>query len=273
MLDQKIHKYMIPAAIQAGWEIMQVYNQVEIQSTLKEDHSPLTLADQKAEQAILNILDSTHIPIISEEALNKPWEIRKSWEACWVVDPLDGTKEFLKRNDEFTVNIAYVEHGVPSLGIVFAPATGELFIGDTSFGAFKLVLPTPITYLYNVGGIEWNKQQLPFPPAKVRPYTVVASRSHLNQETEQFIGEAKQNYPDLTLLSRGSSLKLCMVAEGNADIYPRFAPTMEWDTAAGHAVALAAGCRVFDPTNKQPLSYNKEDLRNPWFIVERKPRI
>lgn len=243
----------IKAAIDAGNEIMKIYNDpsADFGIELKADNSPLTRADKAAHVCITALLEQTGIPILSEEGAHLPYEERLKWQRLWIVDPLDGTKEFIKRNGEFTVNIALVENGVPTLGVIYVPATQTLYYGSPE-GAYR-----------RKGGAT---ERLPM-AADERPFTVVASRSHLSDETEIFINELRTQHPYLELVSSGSSLKICLVAEGKADVYPRHAPTMEWDTAAGNAIALAAGCQMVDAMSGEPLTYNKEDLHNPWFIV------
>ena len=210
----------------------------------------MRIADRKAHEVISGILSSTNIPVLSEEGKKLPFENRKEWNELWIVDPLDGTKEFIKKNGEFTVNIAYVKNGTPQAGVIYIPVKEELYLGDCEHGAFKVEnINSPIRE-------ERNK------------FVVVASRSHLSPETEEFIEKVKELHPDVETVSKGSSLKLCLIAEGKADIYPRFAPTMEWDTAAGHAIIRAAGREVYHTDEKTPLSYNKEDLLNPWFIAK-----
>jgi 3'(2'), 5'-bisphosphate nucleotidase len=259
---------MISAAIRAGEAIMEVYREPFIESELKEDRSPLTRADRQANDIILEDLSSTEIPVLSEESLNSPWSERKSWTSCWIVDPLDGTKEFLKRNDEFTVNIALTLHGNPVAGVVFAPASGELYFGSVQDGAFKARMEESDRFTKSAEMVMKSAFRLPVQRAQYGNFTVVASRSHSNPETQKIIETLRMDYPGLVTISRGSSLKICMVAEGVANIYPRFGPTMEWDTAAGHAVVVAAGGVMFEPESGKSLQYNKEDLKNPWFIVK-----
>jgi hypothetical protein len=184
----------------------------------------------------------------------------------WIVDPLDGTKEFIKKNGEFTVNIALVKEGVPVLGVIYVPVRKELYFAADSLGAFKLA---EIDYGYqpSMDEIKTKAIRLPMPMGH-QGVVVVASRSHQTEETTAFIENLRKQGQPVTLISSGSSLKICLVAEGTADVYPRFAPTMEWDTAAGHAIARAAGCEVYHIDGKTPLKYNKEDLHNPWFIVK-----
>lgn len=249
------------AAIEAGIKILEIY-EGEIKIEFKEDESPLTLADKASNEVIMKFLSKTDIPVISEENKQIGFEQRKEWSKCWIVDPLDGTKEFIKRNGEFTVNIALVDHGIPVMGVIFVPVKNELFYGNDS-GAFKLE---------NIQSTEdLNKNQPLRLNAKsvTDQVTVVASRSHLTPETEEFIAKisSTDGVSKVENVSAGSSLKICMVAEGKADVYPRFAPTMEWDVAAGHAICRAAGVKMLQAGTDKELEYNKENLLNPWFVV------
>lgn len=257
---------VIAAALSAGRAIMEVYTHPDTDWEVerKADNSPLTIADRKAHAIIAEALADTPYPLLSEEGAHQPYAERRKWHTLWVVDPLDGTKEFLKRNDEFTVNIALVTDGRPVMGVIYAPALHRLYWGeaDNGNGAFTAeVNPETLT----VG----EARRIPAANApQGRAYRVVASRSHLSPETQAFINGLQAAHGTVETVSAGSSLKLCLVAEGKADIYPRLAPTMEWDTAAGHAIALAAGREVVNADNGQPLVYNKEDLHNPFFIVK-----
>lgn len=241
------------AAIEAGKEIMRVYLDPSHDFGIEEkvDKSPLTRADMAAHNCIVQHLKETGIPVLSEEGAHLPYEERRTWHRLWVVDPLDGTKEFIKRNGEFTVNIALVEDGKPVLGVIYVPATGVLYTGIVGKGAIK-----------------GARDPLPLAP-KHNAFVIVASRSHLSPETEEYIEQMRREHGEVQLLNSGSSLKMCLVAEGTADVYPRFAPTMEWDTAAGDAIVRAAGRRVLDAGTGLPLTYNKPDLHNPWFVVKR----
>jgi 3'(2'), 5'-bisphosphate nucleotidase len=244
------------AAWEAGAEIMRIYTDPaqDFGVEKKSDNSPLTLADKTAHFCIERYLQETGIPILSEEGLHLPYEQRKGWTRLWVVDPLDGTKEFIKKNGEFTVNIALVEDGSPVLGVIFIPVTGVMYYGIVGEGANKQIADeTPV--------------KIPIPTRR-GTFVVVASRSHMSPETEAYVEEVRRKHPQVELISSGSSIKICLVAEGTADAYPRFAPTMEWDTAAGDAIARAAGKQVVDVQTGSPLVYNKEDLHNPWFLVE-----
>jgi len=252
MLDQIDIIDIIAIARKAGNAIMEIYGQ-EFDVTYKDDQSPLTQADQKAHEIIVDGLNSLSIqlPILSEEGEETPYEERKDWEYFWMIDPLDGTKEFINKNGEFTVNIALIYQSTPVLGIVYAPALDEMYWAKQGNGAFKdgQLLP-----------LQTNDE-----PHKM--LRVVASKSHLSPETQEYIDDFAKQTEVIECVSKGSSLKLCMIAEGSADIYPRLAPTMEWDTAAADAIVRESGCRAFEPKLKALLMYNKINLLNPWFIV------
>ncbi len=239
------------AAEAACKEITDVYNSGDFQTEAKGDNSPLTLADKRAHIAIVSILRSSNLPVLSEEGKYIPYEERKHWKRFWLVDPLDGTKEFLKRNGEFTVNIALIENQKPIVGVVAIPVNGDVFYAQQGMGAF----------VKRNGRIIVLPKRSPIDRKKSR-IRVVASRSHMNEETQTFI----QSLSEPTLVSQGSSLKFMLLAEGKADVYPRFAPTMEWDTAAAHAIVNEAGISVFQKDTAIPLLYNKQDLLNPYFI-------
>ncbi|MCR8666375.1 3'(2'),5'-bisphosphate nucleotidase CysQ [Aestuariibaculum sp. M13] len=254
----------IKAAVAAGAEIMQVYSgDFEVQ--LKEDDSPLTVADERANAVINSYLTDTAIPVISEENKQIDYAVRKDWDTCWMVDPLDGTKEFVKRNGEFTVNIALIEKGKPVLGVIYVPVTETLYYAEVKTEkAYKCNIPNHAFSedLLNTSvsiSPEWNISST---------LRIVASKSHQSPDTDVFIKELKQEGYDVELVSKGSSLKFCLMAEGSADMYPRFAPTMEWDTAAGHALCLAVGLEVSQIDQDKPLTYNKSNLLNPYFIVQ-----
>lgn len=258
----------IKAAVLAGEKIMEIYGQDNFMIETKADNSPLTIADRKANEIIINLLSKTGIPVLSEEGKETPYEERKNREVFWLVDPLDGTKEFIKRNDEFTVNIALINKDTPIAGVIFVPVFKQLYIADTNFGSFKIEnVSSSEIQDFSFAKMALIGSKLPF-EKEDRAFSVVGSRSHMNTETEVFIEKLRAHYGELSFISRGSSLKICMVAEGKADIYPRFGPTMEWDTAAGHAIALGAGCSVTREDGVLPILYNKENLLNPWFIVK-----
>lgn len=258
----------ITAALKAGEEILRIYNDPDADFGIerKADNSPLTIADRKSNDIIMEELATTSYPVISEENKAIAFETRRQWQTVWIVDPLDGTKEFIKRNGEFTVNIALTYGGNPVLGVIYIPVKQRLYYGTYRNGAFRA---DHITYS---PGRDYDKmqeqaQRLPLGHTG-SSYIVVASRSHMSPETEKFIDELRRQRGEVELTSIGSSIKICLVAEGTADIYPRFAPTMEWDTAAGHAIAKAAGKELYHKDGMTPLTYNKENLLNPWFIVK-----
>jgi len=253
MLSQINIQDIITIAKEAGDAIMQVYKQ-NFEVEYKQDNSPLTLADKKANDIIETGLKqlSVNFPILSEEGKSIPYEDRKYWEYFWLVDPLDGTKEFVKKNDEFTVNIALIYKDTPVLGVVYAPALDVCYWSKQDEGAFK------------------DGQKLPLKTESQRnTYKIVASRSHMSDETQTFI-DAIDTQKEKELISIGSSLKICLVAEGEADIYPRLGPTMEWDTGAAHAVVGEAGFTINRYNNLifGEHLYNKINLINDWFIVE-----
>lgn len=262
----------IEAALKAGGEILSVYNDPtsDFEIERKADNSPLTVADRKAHDAIVAVLNDTPFPVLSEEGKRVGYEIRRGWDTLWVVDPLDGTKEFIKRNGEFTVNIAWVQNAVPVFGVIYVPVKQELYFGIEGVGAYKCSgIVGPVDDDVTLEELIGKSERIPL--KEVRDHlVVVASRSHLSPETESYIADLKKRHGSVELISSGSSIKICLVAEGKADVYPRFAPTMEWDTAAGHAIARAAGMEVYRAGKDEPLRYNKEDLLNPWFIVESK---
>lgn len=258
----------IIASIEAGKAILEVYN-TEFDVDFKEDKSPLTLADRKADDIIRQHLIITGIPVISEEVEIPDYEIRKNWKQYWLVDPLDGTKEFVNRNGEFTVNIAMIENNCPGLGVIYAPTLDLLYYSDRA-GAFKI--EKAIHRISECNSIEELKaKSFVLPGSKSSDeFILVASRSHQNSETATFIENIQKNHQKIQLVSKGSSLKLCMIAEGSADCYPRFGPTSEWDTAAGHAIVNAAGGKLHQTNNPDSeLTYNKMNLLNPSFIASR----
>ncbi len=251
MLKEIELEKIVAIAKEAGDAIMEIYKR-DFAVSYKDDTSPLTEADLKANEIICTQLEQLYpkIPIMSEENKQTPYDVRKKWEYYWCIDPIDGTKEFIKKNGEFTVNIALINKKVPVLGVVYAPAIDEMYKAKKGEGAFKNEIKLPHK-------VNTNKKKKLF---------VVASKSHLSEQTQKFINALESE--DIEQVSKGSSLKLCMVAEGVADIYPRLAPTMEWDTAAAHAIVLESGKRVLQYETEEELEYNKENLLNPWFIVQ-----
>ncbi len=268
MTQKFILQYPIRAALEAGKAILEIYEaSSEIEVLQKEDNSPLTKADQASNDVINSYLSRTEFPVISEENKQTEFSTRKQWDTCWIVDPLDGTKEFIKKNGEFTVNIALCKNGKPTFGVIYVPVTRELYYGDVESGqAYK----TLANDQHELSGALFQESDRLIPAAAATDtLKVVGSRSHMNAETEAFIKAMQERYENIEIVSKGSSLKFCMVAEGRAHVYPRFAPTMEWDTAAGSAIVEAAGLKVVVRGTDEPLRYNKENLLNPYFLVGR----
>jgi 3'(2'), 5'-bisphosphate nucleotidase len=236
------------AAQSANGRILEIYESGDFSIEAKSDDSPLTLADKASHNAIVAYLEETKIPILSEEGAKIPYVERSNWDYFWMIDPLDGTKEFIKKNGEFTVNIALIHQGSPILGVVTVPVLGTSYHAIKGQGAVKDSNPI------KVGNRALSESGL----------RIVASRSHLSPETEEFI----DRFDKPEIVSKGSSLKLLMVAEGEADLYPRYAPTMEWDTAAAQIIVEEAGGKVLIKDTDESVRYNKEDLLNPWFLVK-----
>ena len=234
----------VEAALKGAEKIMQVYASTT-EVTLKEDKSPLTQADTMAHNAIKDILAKTNLPLLSEEGSKIDYSERKNWEYFWMVDPLDGTKEFIKKNGEFTVNIALIKKNTPVFGVIYAPVLETLYYGYENSGSYKLQINNHSIKFSSVEELVSKSIKLP-ENIKRDAYIIVASRSHFNEETEKFVQKAKKKHSDIDFISKGSSLKICLVADGSADVYPRLAPTMEWDTAAGHAIAKYAGKQITD---------------------------
>ena len=261
MLDLQLLNSVNEIAIAAGREILDVYNSAQaIEVSTKSDDSPLTDADRRAHLLIVDRLSSLtpDIPLLSEESDAIDYGLRKAWQRYWLIDPLDGTKEFINRNGEFTVNIALIENGQSVAGIVHVPVTGVSYFGGTRIGAWKQ---------------DTNQSGSEAKPISSRPMQdhsdvrIVASRRHLGEQLEALVGKIENHFGKATLLSMGSSLKMCLLAEGSADIYPRMAPTCEWDTAAAHGILCAAGGEIVD-LQFRPLRYNsKPELLNPFFIA------
>ena len=272
----------IQVSIKAGDIILDVYHS-NFSVEHKADNSPITLADKRSHETIIAELRQFQIPILSEEGRDIPYEERESWNTLWIVDPLDGTKEFIKRNGEFTVNIALIADGKPCLGVIYIPDQKILYYGVKGMGAYKLENSRIIELLRKESGedsgldlisnISNDSIKLPVNQSIGSTFTIAGSRSHSSPELKRFIEEKRNEYEKVEFISAGSSLKFCMVAEGRANIYPRFGRTMEWDTAAGQAIAETAGAQVLNMNTHAPLTYNKENLANPWFIVSVHPEM
>ncbi|MRG85064.1 3'(2'),5'-bisphosphate nucleotidase CysQ [Salinibacillus xinjiangensis] len=261
--------YLSNIALKAGSEIMKVYESDEFNVEIKDDDSPLTIADKRSHNVIVEGLESNYaqIPVLSEEGADISYEDRKDWESFWLVDPLDGTKEFIKKNGEFTVNIALIEGQYPTIGIIYAPALDTLYFGKVGLGGFKLERFSTLEIKSEQDLL--NRSEKLSLNSNDDYVKVVASRSHMSEETQAFINDLESKHSQIEVVSAGSSLKFCLVAEGNAAYYPRFAPTMEWDTGAGQAIVEAVGGKVLKHENNERFSYNKENLLNGWFLVKR----
>ncbi len=257
MQNDKLLNIAIQTALAAGDEILKIYKEDDFETALKEDDTPITRADKAAHQLIVKELAKTNIPIISEEGDLPNYEERKKWQRFWLVDPLDGTKEFIKKNGEFTVNIALIEDGKAVLGVIYVPVLQELYYGSLGQKAAKII--------YKNGRVE--EEILPLGQEPREHCVVVGSRSYQDEKTAQYIRELPQK---VDLVSRGSSLKLCMIAEGTADVYPRFVNLKEWDIAAGVAIVTAARGSVIDVETQQEIRFNSEDLAAPCFIARAK---
>lgn len=261
-------KGALRAAFKGGEAIMATYPRT-VEVFLKADESPLTEADLAANHAIINVLSQTDIPVLSEESEAIPYQARKDWPYLWIVDPIDGTKEFINQNGEFTVNIALIHKQLPVLGVIYVPAKQQLYFAAEGLGSFRLDDISAYPEQTSIEELIKQAKALPF-STKRENYAVVASRSHLNLATYNFIQNLRKDHNKMEIVSRGSSLKFCMIAEGTADIYPRFESQMkEWDTAAGHAIARYANATVRLTERDEEPRYNKEDIRMCDFIVKR----
>ena len=268
---QLLHQSII-ASVLAGNEILDVYN-TKFDVEYKDDKSPVTLADKKADDKIREHLQEFNIPFLSEEGHHPDFEIRKHWSKLWIVDPLDGTKEFIKRNGEFTVNIALVENNSPTLGVIFSPVFKDIYFAAKDIGAFKINGSIFSNYMHDIKNVSLEllfslAQKLPIIIDR-KNYVVVASRSHISKETFQHIESLKLIHKQVDIVTTGSSIKMCWVAEGIADEYPRFGLTMEWDTAAGQAILTESNALLIDLETQLPMIYNRAKLLNTWFMAKR----
>jgi 3'(2'), 5'-bisphosphate nucleotidase len=257
LIDIAIH-----ASILAGRKILEVYHSNDFEIETKEDSSPLTKADRAAHQQIMSSLAPANLPVLSEEGIHLDYAERRKWTMFWLVDPLDGTKEFIKRNDEFTVNIALIRNCRPIAGVIYVPVSGDLYAGIAGIGAYKITNPEQTC---SFDEMQLSGDRLPM--VKSNEYVIGTSRSHFNPETEAYIRRMKEEHQLVKVVSKGSSLKLVMIAEGSVTVYPKIGKTMEWDTGAGHAILKASGKNIFLHDLKTELVYNKEDLQNPDFIA------
>lgn len=275
MIDDNIRKYLLTeqlnAAVRAGAEIMKIYKQSDdYDITLKSDHTPITIADRMAHDTIKEALGSTRIPILSEEGRSMLYDERKNWELFWLVDPLDGTVEFIKGNNEFTVNIALMENNVCISAVVYVPYHHKIYIAERGHGAWLIEGVEPdASAAYSYEQIHSAMQSLPLKAAEHDTFRVAVSRSHQTPETHEHIDTLRAEYPDLEIIEQGSSYKFCLLAEGTVDYYIRTTTTSEWDTAAGELILHEAGGSCMAYPTGEPLGYNKEVLDNPWFVARR----
>ncbi|MDR3246697.1 MAG: 3'(2'),5'-bisphosphate nucleotidase CysQ [Prevotellaceae bacterium] len=257
------------AAIIAGKRILEIYNSEDFQVSMKSDNSPLSSADKEAHEIIKRLLIHSRIPILSEEGRDMQFEERKSWDVLWIVDPLDGTRQFIQKREEFTVNIALVIEGNPLFGVVYAPAIGDMYFGIKDMGSFKVNIGEHDFLSYSFQQIISVSKKLDPPSKTDGKYTILASYYHVNKETLEYIDEMRKTYPDIEVKKVGSSLKMCMLADGIGDVYVRYTDTYEWDTAAAQTILEGVGWSINALDTNEPLTYNKESLLNPYFICKK----
>ncbi|MFM2134845.1 MAG: hypothetical protein RL021_245 [Bacteroidota bacterium] len=262
MNDYSLLSTAIAASIAAGKAILEVYH-TDFEVTAKDDDSPLTRADLAAHSVLTAALGNTALPVISEEGRAIPYDERSGWKEYWLIDPLDGTKEFVRRNGEFTVNAALIRDGRPVLGVVYAPVTDELYAGLVGTGWWYVQSAAEVT------SAAWEDLSVfkGVPVSVTHPYRIAISRSHLDPATADYLENRRAEKGNILTVQAGSSMKFCLVAHGKADEYPRFGPTNEWDTAAGHAVLKAAGRNVYSYPDGAVLQYNKPSMINGPFIA------
>ena len=275
MIDDTIRKYLLAqqfnAAVRAGAAIMSIYKRGDdYDIAIKSDHTPITIADRMAHNTIKESLGSTRIPILSEEGREMHYDERRNWELFWLVDPLDGTIEFIKGNNEFTVNIALMENNICISSVVYVPYHNKMYIAERGRGAWVMTNVTPsedAAYSYNE--IHDGMHRLPLADTRHDRFRVAVSRSHQTEETHLHIDTLRHDYPDLEIVEQGSSYKFCLLAEGVVDYYIRTTTTFEWDTAAGELILAESGGSTKAYPSGNPLIYNKAELGNPWFVARR----
>ncbi len=272
MIDETVRRLLLPAifnaAVRAGASIMQIYKQRDdYDVSLREDHTPKTIADGLAHKTIKDYLGPTRIPVLSEEGREMRFDERRNWELYWLVDPLDGTLEFIKGNNEFTVNIALMENKVCMASVIYVPYFEKIYIAEYGRGSYlKTAIPPSADADYTYEQIVGGAVRLPLESEAAHARQVVTvSRSHQTPETDEYIARLKTSFPDLETLVQGSSYKFCLLAEGTVDYYVRTTHTYEWDTAAGELILSEAGGQTRALPDGAPLKYNQEDLLNPWF--------
>lgn len=272
MINDKVRMYLLPplfnAAVRAGASIMHIYKNLDdYDISLKNDRTPITVADRLAHKTIREYLGRMRIPILSEEGREMLYDERRNWELYWLVDPLDGTVEFIRGNNEFTVNIALMENNVCMGAVIYVPYFGKMYVAGKESGAYlkeHVVPDAAAEYSYEQIVSDWTPLPLASETAHRHP-RVAVSRSHQTPETHQYIDRLRGEHPDLEVIEQGSSYKFCLLAEGRIDYYVRTTHTYEWDTAAGELILAEAGGRTRTLSGDAELRYNEEDLRNPWF--------
>lgn len=275
MIDDRIREYLLPrqfnAAVRAGAAIMKIYKHSDdYLISMKSDHTPITIADRMAHDTIKDALGSTRIPILSEEGREMLYDERRNWELFWLVDPLDGTVEFIKGNNEFTVNIALMENNRCISSVVYVPYHKKIYIAEQGRGAWVMLNVEPTADAdYDYEAIHGNMQRLPLATTRHDNFRVAVSRSHQTDETHTHIAMLRKEHPDLEIVEQGSSYKFCLLAEGVVDYYIRTTTTSEWDTAAGELILAEAGGTTYAYPTGEKLAYNKEVLDNPWFVARR----
>lgn len=277
MINDNVRKFLLPnifnAAVRAGAAIMTIYNKgaADYDVSLKSDKTPITLADREAHRTIKEYLGQTRIPILSEEGREMLYDERRNWELFWLVDPLDGTVEFIKGNNEFTVNIALMENNICIGAVVYVPYLHKMYFAGRGDGAFlKSDVVPDASAAYTFEQIMADVVNLPLSSQPHLHQRVAVSRSHQTLETAAHIDELRRRCPDLEVVEQGSSYKFCLLAEGDVDYYVRTSPTYEWDTAAGELILSEAGGSTISLPDGERFKYNKENLTNPWFVCRSK---
>lgn len=256
----------IEASLKAGVEILKIYEK-NFDINYKEDNSPVTEADLISNEIIKQTLSKYNLPFLSEESKKESFDVRKRWKNFWMIDPIDGTKEFIKKNGEFTINIALINRNKPILGVVYAPVTGELYFASQLHGAKKVnVIDIEFNYINDISVLINDAKKIPFTKMH-KHYSIVTGRCALNDATKDFIKKIQSRYKNVKIIKLGSSIKICKVAEGYIQVYPRFHQTKEWDTAAAHAILKYSGGNILN-LNSEELIYNKKEIRNPDFIAQ-----
>ncbi len=271
MINDQNRDYLLPcafnAAVKAGAEIMKVYKKPDDYIiSMKLDRTPITVADRLAHDTIKEELGSTRIPILSEEGREMLYDERRNWELFWLVDPLDGTVEFIKGNNEFTVNIALMENNISIGAVVYVPYLRKMYTAWRGQGSYVVEnVAADAASEYTALQIRALGRRLPLAECSHPNFRVALSRSHQTADTAAYVEMMRRRHPDLEIVEQGSSFKFCMLAQGSIDYYPRTTNTYEWDTAAAELILAEAGGTTHTLPDKQPLTYNKEELQNPWF--------